>query len=503
MKKLFITLSMLLGFLVAHAQEASDFGPNDILIADFETTDAFFVDSLWLDSTDMKKPVIIPSQAVTIVDNDFPMENVSEKTAYWVRPKGGYKALNMRFDRTVNFAKTPYLQVQIMPEYGNAPAATKVDFKFQNDKEEISVVTQSQSGLEAGVWTTVTFDLRKLKMSEKYNTITLLINSNDAMAKEQDTGYYIDQIGFKATDEEIPATVFYESFGPYNAAWGGGKLPKQSQAEFGSAELYRDSVGFFSDLNYDWLNKDGQSDTLRIRSWGMASKYKGYSGDARLGLNPNDCKGAFYTGNINVADYKNMNFSFGFATQVWYKFQEKIALAQPKVEISVDEGPFYEIYTESTFLQQNGEEHADWDVENPNSLSPVYEDELFILLDYPIVSETNTPITDAETINIRLSYKAGSEQQWVDDLWLAGEIKEGTGISVNKNDTQIKVYPNPATDRITVAGATKLDITDLNGRLLISTKDVESVDVSTLSIGVYFVKATIDNNVSVLKFIKR
>jgi hypothetical protein len=74
----------------------------------------------------------------------------------------------------------------------------------------------------------------------------------------------------------------------------------------------------------------------------------------------------------------------------------------------------------------------------------------------------------------------------------------------------IKLYPNPATDKITVeTSATpainQLTIMDLNGQELITRQITEpktQIDISSLPSGVYFVRLTKDKTVEVGKFVK-
>ena len=78
-------------------------------------------------------------------------------------------------------------------------------------------------------------------------------------------------------------------------------------------------------------------------------------------------------------------------------------------------------------------------------------------------------------------------------------------------DLRLSLYPNPATDNITiemsaVPAKSKLSITNLNGQELISRQISERksvFDISDLSAGVYLVRITNDKSVEVGKIIKR
>ncbi|MGA3013851.1 MAG: T9SS type A sorting domain-containing protein [Bacteroidales bacterium] len=75
----------------------------------------------------------------------------------------------------------------------------------------------------------------------------------------------------------------------------------------------------------------------------------------------------------------------------------------------------------------------------------------------------------------------------------------------------IKIYPNPATDKITIetTGTVKeinLAIINIDGQQLITRQTTDpktSIDISTFPSGVYFVRLTNDKTVEVGKFVKQ
>jgi len=96
-------------------------------------------------------------------------------------------------------------------------------------------------------------------------------------------------------------------------------------------------------------------------------------------------------------------------------------------------------------------------------------------------------------------------------VWMR-PLSDITGIEeINRNDSPIVVYPNPARDRITIETPrlTKDDVISIynnNGQLLM-TKQVAKTntefDVSGLAKGIYIVKFTNSGNTSVTKFVKK
>jgi len=87
----------------------------------------------------------------------------------------------------------------------------------------------------------------------------------------------------------------------------------------------------------------------------------------------------------------------------------------------------------------------------------------------------------------------------------------GNGIIMNKNITyepgllvknldpdKILIYPNPARDYINIKTASsvyKVEIYNSIGNLLLVTKNMETINISHLSKGIYYVKISADNNI--------
>ena len=105
------------------------------------------------------------------------------------------------------------------------------------------------------------------------------------------------------------------------------------------------------------------------------------------------------------------------------------------------------------------------------------------------------------------SIQTNQEGWMLDNIQL---IAHTEGIQDNRYLDDINIYPNPATDKITIEilGAIKetiLAIVDIEGQLLITQQINElktQIDINTLPSGVYFVRLTNDKTVEVGKIIK-
>lgn len=79
-------------------------------------------------------------------------------------------------------------------------------------------------------------------------------------------------------------------------------------------------------------------------------------------------------------------------------------------------------------------------------------------------------------------------------------------VSVTENSLKnnVKVYPNPVTEKLFVEGVSeiKLKVTDLLGKVIIAESTTNTIDVSTLNTGIYFLNINNGTEQNVVKFIK-
>ena len=77
---------------------------------------------------------------------------------------------------------------------------------------------------------------------------------------------------------------------------------------------------------------------------------------------------------------------------------------------------------------------------------------------------------------------------------------DNTSTNVNDFTTKLLIYPNPAKDKLNIEGDfTSANIYDVFGKLVLTSKAQETIDISTLSNGVYFVNINVENTISVKK----
>ena len=97
------------------------------------------------------------------------------------------------------------------------------------------------------------------------------------------------------------------------------------------------------------------------------------------------------------------------------------------------------------------------------------------------ITDSNTPGTFPITVS------GGTDNNYTFD-YVAGTLTVNNALGVNEN--AIQVYPNPATDFISVNSgeAGTIQVIDLEGKVVLSTEVTQRINVSNLSNGVYIVK---------------
>ncbi len=94
-------------------------------------------------------------------------------------------------------------------------------------------------------------------------------------------------------------------------------------------------------------------------------------------------------------------------------------------------------------------------------------------------------------------------EMYIDDI----NFKHGFTLMTTENKYfEFSVYPNPTTEHLNIASEVAIDriaIYSLDGSIVLTTGQTESVDVSVLSSGIYFVEVYTSEGKSVQKFIKQ
>lgn len=112
---------------------------------------------------------------------------------------------------------------------------------------------------------------------------------------------------------------------------------------------------------------------------------------------------------------------------------------------------------------------------------------------------TGIPGAEQEVI-MKLSVSDGSKTT-VQEIILV--VTDGSGIE-GVNGDRLTVYPNPVVSTLYLNElCDKVVVTDISGKQLLFAEQVESVDVSMLSSGIYFVTMQLGDRVNTTQVIKR
>ena len=68
---------------------------------------------------------------------------------------------------------------------------------------------------------------------------------------------------------------------------------------------------------------------------------------------------------------------------------------------------------------------------------------------------------------------------------------------INNIDNTLSIYPNPVQNKLIINGNySSVDIVDVHGKLVLSSKQIDEVNVSTLADGVYMLNITTERGIN-------
>ena len=177
-----------------------------------------------------------------------------------------------------------------------------------------------------------------------------------------------------------------------------------------------------------------------------------------------------------IADPLNVSCSFEyvsfFTNPTSFQLPNSIVCLPLQTCLDGPEGPCSQIYCM----------HADY-----------YYDTILTALNYTLT------INEDETQTLTVTNENGDVAQYGSERLLS---------TTNFVATNLRVYPNPATEILFITSETdlieKIAVYSINGKLVLSEKEnVNQLDVSSLSNGLYFVEITSENGTAIQKFIKQ
>ena len=184
----------------------------------------------------------------------------------------------------------------------------------------------------------------------------------------------------------------------------------------------------------------------------------------------------------DVSSVTNMNGMFEYA----YSFNQPIG----DWDVSSVTNMSYMFYDADSFNQPIG----DWDVSSVTSMDFMFDETISFgqdISNWCVTNFTSSPFYFSYNTQLIPSYKpvwGTCPSLGIDDL----------------NQLDISIYPNPASDKLHIDGLVVQDVViySIDGKEVLKISNQNSIDVSSLSKGVYFIKVSDGVNSSTKKFIK-
>ncbi len=105
---------------------------------------------------------------------------------------------------------------------------------------------------------------------------------------------------------------------------------------------------------------------------------------------------------------------------------------------------------------------------------------------------------------IEVDNAAWSNTNWafnIDPTASFSENCSGAGLSDNNEGNEPMFYPNPTTGNIYISEPGNITLSDFSGKLLLEEKNTKQLDISSLPVGIYFLRFG-ENNQQLFKVIK-
>jgi hypothetical protein len=199
--------------------------------------------------------------------------------------------------------------------------------------------------------------------------------------------------------------------------------------------------------------------------------------NATIQYNGNDCQGIVLTDGVDITSYTNMHVDV-------------------YIEAGVD---LTSKVFNLKFVQQPG--GAALEVNFNAASSPALVAGSWLSIDVPVDLSTFTGFKE-------FGITAGNlkNQVWYDNLY----IYKSATLSVSDNELlNVSMYPNPTASKLNISAASTIknaSIFNVIGKKVMSlniNKNSESIDVSSLASGIYFLKYNVNDKVGTAKFIKQ
>ncbi len=124
---------------------------------------------------------------------------------------------------------------------------------------------------------------------------------------------------------------------------------------------------------------------------------------------------------------------------------------------------------------------------------------------YPAIGCDFTGDPNSDWISLNGTEWRHAADYGIDVSWVITAYSSALGIDNVLTNAEVAIFPNPATDRVNVKadGLQYVEVIDLEGRVLITNRTSNTVDISALSAGIYMFRVVTNNGVSTKKVVKK
>lgn len=369
-----------------------------------------------------------PSETTIVANPDVSGINTSANVAEWVRTEEQWAHVYCDFEGTVDFSTGTVFDVKVY-----VPIACEVLFKLESATGTTTELTTNVATVNE--WTQLSFDFAGAQ-SGLYNKIVIFFD----FAASADNTYYFDDVtgpeyqsGGTGDPVDLPVT-----FNDDNINYG--------LTDFG---------GNASQIIIDPTNPDNKvAETIKTEG---AETWAGTTVGGTVGF-------------TNPIPFSSEN------TKMTVKVWSPTANTPIRLKVEDAADPTISVETETNTTVANSWETLTFDFSNEATGTAALN------LDYTYNKASiffNFGTTGAQ---------AGEQTYYWDDMYMW----DATGI-IDNNLTSLSIYPNPATDYINISNFSvieRLRIISITGSVVYESEiSTETIDISTLTSGIYFIQA--------------
>ncbi|MDR0683233.1 MAG: T9SS type A sorting domain-containing protein [Dysgonamonadaceae bacterium] len=469
-----ITLGLVAVFTMAMASA------QNISIDDFEG-DAKSWEEGFYPTSDDGVFTVGPAVHFAVVENPWPDGiNGTEKSGEFTS-QGKPTLFGTAIGREIYFSKYPTIRLTAMAESGESNSLRVVVYNAEAGYEA-SGVGKTFPITGEGAWNVIEFNVSDYPSKpEYYNRIGFLFNPD---TWEDNNGTFVlDEIELIAATTTIPDVLLRETFG----------FPNAEEGYFIGGTRYLNWDRFTSTNEADITFAGNDAGLWFFTPWGIrnvaSQPYKDCESVA-VGVFPGE---DLYFSNIDIKNISTISVNFGYCFHDWNQDNADVYKYRPSVAARVDGGDWVTLTTESAF--PSAEKHLV--IDDAGNEIESYDINLWFLLEYPVALTGNK--MDIRFYN---ENEGGEAAKYLIDNIIVKGFVGSTGLE-NIQASKVKAFVSNNLLTVNAGNVKEIVVYNVAGNKLTSNYNSNTLEVSSLSKGVYIASVVLENNqTTVVKFIK-